>query len=198
MLSFIEEVPRIVTREALREIRDYDDLIEGARERAAQIVEQAEERAIEIEREAEVRGREKGEGDWLEALVRVRVRYGELEDEVREDMLDLSLAIAERLVGSALELDPTHIHGLVEQSLAPLRARRELDIVVHPDDLTEVVKGEDRYHVILENAAIRFSSDPRLQRGDCLITTERGRLDGRLSTRLEALRALLVPDSETP
>ena len=62
-----------------------------------------------------------------------------------------------------------------------LRRGRVLEVRVHPDDLALL-----REHAVAEEHW-QLLPDPALARGDCLLESERSRLDARVDTRLAAV-----------
>lgn len=158
----------------------------------------------EIEAAAYQEGRERGYEDGLNAgrdemhkqaarlrglIEQIARPLAQLDDEVERALVDLSCAVARRLLGEELQAAPERVLALARQALAALPADlRELRLFLHPDDAA-LVRGQ-----LLpppEVAEFRVLDDPQLARGDCRVHSESACLDARLDTRLALLAGAL-------
>lgn len=98
-----------------------------------------------------------------------------------DQVVELSLAVAERVIGERFERDPAHVRALVEDALQRVRRASDVRVRVHPDDVGA-----------LEHLEVELAADATLGRGDCVVETDLGEVDGRLSVRLDALRRVLL------
>ncbi|MFC3652657.1 FliH/SctL family protein [Dyella humi] len=112
-----------------------------------------------------------------------------LDDAVERELAQLATVIAQRVVTRELQLDPALIDRAVrEAAMALPSATRDLRVWVHPSDLDllrELAAAEPHW---------RFGANPALQRGDCVLESERSRLDARVSTRLAAVVDAVIGD----
>jgi len=116
----------------------------------------------------------------LEALCSAAARpLDALDDITEQELARLATVMARRVVGRELQLDPSLIEVAVREAAAALpSATRELRVWVHPDDLIllrELGATEPQW---------RLGAKPTLSRGDCMLESERSRLDARVDTRL--------------
>jgi flagellar assembly protein FliH len=119
----------------------------------------------------------------LDALCTAAARpLMQLDDATERELALLATVIAQRVVGRELRLDPSLIELTVREAAAALpAATRELRVWVNPGDLDllrELGAAEPHW---------RFGANPALSRGDCVLESERSRLDARVSTRLAAV-----------
>jgi flagellar biosynthesis/type III secretory pathway protein FliH len=106
-----------------------------------------------------------------------------------ERVLTVAVALAERLVGATLELDPTRIATLASGVLAEARGARRAIIHAHPVD-AEVL----RRHLTastLDAHAVTIESDEGLARGALRLHTDVGIIDAQLASRLDRLAEAL-------
>ncbi len=119
----------------------------------------------------------------LECVLNVLARpLEELDVRVEEEIVALVKAVAGQLVRRELNLDPSHIVGVIREGLAALpMSSEEPTIKLHPED-AEVV----RRCLSADGGARpwRIVADPLLPRGGCLVATADSQIDGRLETRL--------------
>ena len=105
-----------------------------------------------------------------------------LDDVTERELARLATVMARRVVARELQLDPSLIEQAVRAAAAALpSATRELRVWVHPDDLNilrELGASEPLW---------RLGAKPELSRGDCILESERSRLDARVDTRLAAV-----------
>lgn len=112
-----------------------------------------------------------------------------LDDVTERELALLATVMARRIVGRELQLDPSLIEQAVREAAAALpSATRELRVWVHPGDLDLLRElGAEEPHW-------RFGANPALTRGDCVLESERSRLDARVTTRLAAVVDAVLGD----
>ncbi|MGA0586407.1 FliH/SctL family protein [Dyella sp. KRB-257] len=105
-----------------------------------------------------------------------------LDDATEQELARLAVVIARRVLAHELATAPELIVQAVQQAARALpSATRALRVRVHPDDLALL-----REHAVAEEHW-QLLPDPALARGDCLLESERSRLDARVDTRLAAV-----------
>lgn len=119
----------------------------------------------------------------FEALLDAAARPLEVLDEATEqELARLATVIARRVVAHELATSPTLIVQAVQQAARALpAATREVRVRVHPDDLAVL-----RQHEVAEEHW-QLLPDPALAPGDCMLESDRSRLDARLDVRLAAV-----------
>lgn len=106
----------------------------------------------------------------------------ELDEQVEEELVGLSLAIARQLIRRELKTEPDQIVAVVRQAIQALPAyARKIQITMHPED-AEFVRKTLR----VEDARPRWEllEDPLLSRGGCRVETETSRIDATVENRL--------------
>ncbi|NGY06915.1 FliH/SctL family protein [Solimonas terrae] len=112
-----------------------------------------------------------------------------LDDEVERALVDLSCAVARRLLDDELQSAPERVQTLVRSALAALPSDlRDIRLYLHPDD-AKLVRGELQPPPEAEN--FRVFDDAKLARGDCRVQTESAYLDARLDARIALAAAAL-------
>ncbi|MEI7035942.1 flagellar assembly protein FliH [Fulvimonas yonginensis] len=112
---------------------------------------------------------------------------------VEQELAQLAVVIARRVIAHELAMQPERIVQAVRQAVAALpSATRELRVRLHPDDLAllrELEVTEAHWHLV---------ADPALQRGGCRLESERSRLDASLETRLSAVVDAVLGEEAAP
>lgn len=116
--------------------------------------------------------------------------FAELDREVEQQLVDLSLALARQLVRRELRIDPTQVIAIVREAVSVLPvSARDVRVHLHPEDAAIVRE----YLAPTENVrAWKLVEDPVMMRGGCQVVTSTSRVDARLETRLGKLVAELV------
>jgi type III secretion protein L len=165
---------RLTAERALEEAQTrIDALLRHAGEQADAAAERAR-REVQADADATLATR------WI-ALRQAEARRTEDRDRV----LALAVALAERLIGATLELDPTRIATLASGVLAEARGARRAVIHAHPID-AEVLRN----HLAASDVdpeSVVIEADERLARGALRLHTDVGIIDAQLASRLDRL-----------
>ena len=107
--------------------------------------------------------------------------------------LVLARKMAEKIIGRAVELDPSILGEIAGQALAASRARGGAVVLrVHPAELAAVERARAQWSQRLVVAAdVRVAADESVERHGCVVETPVGRLDASLQTQLDALERAL-------
>jgi flagellar assembly protein FliH len=116
---------------------------------------------------------------------------GMAESSVAEDLLALALAIAKKVLGQALAIDPKAILPLVHELLqAEPVLTGAPQLLLHPDDAALV---QEHMADDLKAAGWRIRADAHITRGGCRVLATGGERDASLETRWERVAAKLAP-----
>jgi len=114
----------------------------------------------------------------------------QLDNNVEQQLVSLSLAIAKQLVRREFKADPGEIIGVVHEALAVLPVgSQDVKVCLNPDDANLMREA------ILQTESDRNWSlvdDPGLMRGDCRILTKVSQIEATLEKRLTAVAAQLL------
>ena len=133
---------------------------------------------------------------WTRALEAFETARESMLSAAREEVVALSIEIAERVVRRAIANDPSVVLAQLEAVLDAVTRPARLCVRVHPDDL-ELARSE------LPGILERFErcrhaellADASLERGSCVATTEDGgRIDAGIGSQLARIVSELLPD----
>ena len=116
----------------------------------------------------------------IEEIGNLRAR---LRAEAERDLVRLALAIARRVLGRELTIDPEAIHGLVLGALDKVKAQDLCRVRVHPGQQAAVTECLRQ----AMTAAVEVVADPSCQPGTVILETERGSLDASVDSQLEEI-----------
>jgi flagellar assembly protein FliH len=139
---------------------------------------------------AEVREQNRARLARLDAICTQAARpLAELDAAVEEELTQLAVTVARRVIAHELATRPELIVQAVRQAAAALpAAERELRVHLHPDDLAllrELDAVEAHWQLV---------ADPALARGGCRLENGCSRLDASVETRLAAVIDAVLGD----
>jgi type III secretion protein L len=172
----------------VEDLRAIDEELFGLERAAREELERARVEAEQIRSRAREEGVELGLKECVTQIARARAEYGRLQARAEEDLVRLAFEVARRLVHHTLETRPEVVVSMVKEAMKSARGRRTLVVSVHPQDLEALQAARQELVESVEGVPVHFEAAPDLERGDCVIETESGRIDARLSTQIAVLR----------
>ncbi|ACV61604.1 flagellar assembly protein FliH [Desulfofarcimen acetoxidans DSM 771] len=197
---------------------EVQKILSATREKAAQILEQADEKAKQITEKAQQmyegahqEGFEKGYREGYDKAYRdarekvdaeaINVRNSAWEmlrsaeaerkitlSEIEEEVLALSVQIAEKLVAKQLDIDRETVLSIVQEAVLLLSDRDSFIIVANPADVEIIRQNKHMFMKFLTEAAgLKIIGDPDIDPGGCRVKTERGQIDSTLESRWQIL-----------
>lgn len=123
------------------------------------------------------------------AFVAAAARLDALRDQVlegaRQQMIELALQIARRVVGDHVSRVDVDIQPLLAQAVSQVADGVQATVRVHPSCCHMV----EAWMVQAPVRAVRVVADPSLQAGDVVVESDGGNVDGRLAPRLARAEA---------
>jgi flagellar assembly protein FliH len=120
---------------------------------------------------------------------------------VEPELVRLAVTIGEKIIAQELELRPEMVVNLVRNAMRRVRDREALRVSVNPHDLEQVrAAREDLISAVDGIKKLEVIEDRRVDRGGCIIESQNGTLDARISTQMEEInRALegVMPNGES-
>src|ERR1039457_504672 len=169
---------------------DSDDPPDS-RERLAQLQQQHEQRLHEARdagvREGEASGRQRAAAELqpvIDRLARSIEEIGGLAAEAEADLVQLSLAIARRVLRRELAIDPEALHGLVLGALEKLSGQEISRVRVHPAHVALVTES---LRLNSASAKVEVIADPSRELGTVVFETQRGNLDASVESQLQEI-----------
>jgi flagellar assembly protein FliH len=143
------------------------------------------ESAAQEQAAARVDAAAKGLAQAMQELGQARRK---LRRDAEEDLVRLAVAIARRILGRELSVDPEAVLGIVKAALDKLDSREVDRMRLNPEDALVARKhleasGARRFEIV---------EDERLERGAVVVETARGSLDASAETQLAEIERGLV------
>lgn len=128
---------------------------------------------------------------WQQLMNHLAQPLAALDAAVEEELLGVTLAVAQRVIQSELKADPGHVLATVRQACAALPlASRHIRLHLHPEDAHLVTESLPAHG----EAQWQLLEDATISRGGCLLDSGSTHVDARLETRLDDAVATLAGD----
>ena len=114
----------------------------------------------------------------------INAQQRDLLHQSQRELVGLSLAIAERVIRTRIEADPTIVQPIIAAAVERAGRRRRLVVRLNPVD-----------HAALKPAdteSVAYAADPAVTRGGCRVVSETSEVDAQIETQLQALREALL------
>jgi len=161
------------------EVPDPEAVVDAARaEGRSEAAAAAQETIDALTAELEVLRREKALA--AELLDGVETLRRDALAQASQDLTDLALAMARRVVGDSIAMDPSALLGIVTRALDRLPGEDIVTVRVRPEDL-QMLEGRLR-----SRRAVKLLTDPDLE-GGCLLEADFGMVDASLEAAMEGL-----------
>lgn len=169
------------------------ELVQKAEQQAADIVAKATQERDRVLGEARDQGYQEGLAKATEWIVKAKDAHQRTMESGKNELKLLSIKIAEKIIGKALEVDPELIVDIVTQAIRTLRQQKNVTLRCNEEDF-EVLKKHEREFIehLGQGGALTLVPDSKIQRGGCLVESEIGVVDARLDTQLKTLQKIIM------
>ncbi len=128
-----------------------------------------------------------------ECLMEARSRSKEIVAASEQKIVELSVAVAERLVHKQLEIDPEAITGIVRETLNILNGGEQVEIYVNPNDHDVCLEQrENLKEEFTEIIKLDLVADERVPSGSCRVESESGVAEYLLGEEKKQLEQMLL------
>ena len=121
-----------------------------------------------------------------QAVADVHAQQAEAAEQLERRSVELGLALARKIIGGALEVEPERVLEAVTGALRGIVERERVTVLVNPDDLEIVREAMDNLKASLGGIEhCEVQAERRVGRGGCIVRTPVGDVDARVETKLE-------------
>lgn len=123
-------------------------------------------------------------------IARLNQFYANIFAEHSEQIAKLSIGIAKKILAQKVENGDYEIESIVKETLNNAPGHQDLIVHLNPDDLVQLEK-------LKQNGAgdpfagIKFISDPKIGRAECLLETPKGIIESLIDEHLEQIGSAL-------
>ena len=121
-----------------------------------------------------------------DAIATVQLHQARWLSNTEEHIAALAVAVARHVLTREVTADATHVRALVAEALSQYPLDSQIVVRLNPDDIAAC-----NTVVVTDNAGraadVRWTADPQVVRGGCLVEGRERVIDGRIDTLLERL-----------
>jgi len=203
--SAAEAAPIEIPREILEEKLEYgkEELINYAKTEAEEILKKAMEESASIREQAKEQGFEDAKRmaeetasdkvkEAMETLNQAAIERRKIIKDAESEILRLALKVAEQIIRSEVSLHRDVSLNIVSDAISRVSDREQVIVRVNRDDLEYIKKYKDRIGSVVDGIkSLSIVEDSAVEAGGCVIETNLGYVDARISTKLTALEEAL-------
>lgn len=199
----LQQAREQITMEMERLKADSEREIERGKFEAEKMIKEAELKVSEIEHEAYKKGydagREEGYKEGQAEVMRLIDRLGtvvstavDIRDEIIRSseklMTEMILMIARKIIKDEIVERREVVINNIKEAIKRVKDRDRIDIRVNFADLDMTTAHKDELIKMMESLKkVNIYEDSRVERGGCIIETDVGAIDARISTQLDAI-----------
>lgn len=189
---------------------EAESILQAARLDAERVLAEAREQAKILQEAGYEAGRQQGYRDgWQDAQQkteeelreaqslchRLRLKDKELLEQSQKEVLQLALAVSERVIGLKLSSEDAAVQAALRQVLKAAQGAREGLLRVSAKDFLHIWDRRQEWRSLLPGLHdLKIEHDPALQPGDLIFMTNHGTIDARVAVVQEEVAAQLLPD----
>ncbi|MCE9592233.1 MAG: hypothetical protein K8S99_17140 [Planctomycetes bacterium] len=131
---------------------------------------------------------------WTATLRDWETQRDAIEREARQSIVDIALAVAEKLVHRIIEVDASVIVEQVAQTLTYILQPMDVTVRISPQDREVLEQAMPELQTEFSHlTSIRLIQDPNLSPGGCIVSYGQGQVDASINTQLSRLVELMLP-----
>ncbi len=162
-------------------------IIEDAERLAKSKLEEVNNVIVEIKRQAYFEGFKHG---FLKAINFIRQAKGHYIESIKkskDDLVELSLRISEKIVAEEIRIEPEHVIAIVKKVIKEACIGKGMKMRVSKSDYNLIV-GDRELIEEAEKVGIVIILDNEMEEGGCILEGEDGMIDARIKTRFNYIR----------
>ena len=113
---------------------------------------------------------------------------------IQEDLADLALKIAEKLIKREVSADKTIVLSIISDVIKEIgKDEKHIIIKIHPDEAEEVrMNLPNLFPSLQSEVRMLIEADDTVELGSCIVETKNGLVDARFSTQLDILQNAFI------
>ncbi len=179
---------KVIPKEQYSKLLSAQDLIEKAKQEQKDHQLHLEEEKEKALKKAREEGYQEGLEQFNEHLFLFNDKLKSLQLKMQTSMLPLVLKATKKIIGETLATNPELITDIVIQSIKSVSSCRMVKILLNKQDIDLIENKKETIKEHLENLdTLEIEERSDLNRGDCMIQTEKGVLNATLENQYRAL-----------
>lgn len=187
-------------------------MLDEAKQKAEEIIVQANQAALEIKEKTCKEASEKGYAEghdhgYKAAREEMEIEVNKANEKAQriisfaendakdavlkaeKQIVDIALAIAQKVIPQHMIDTPQLICPLVRDALEKVKDQSLIKVKVAPGDYELVLMAKNEFQTVLESdSQLEITPDSTIEPGGCIVESDNGNVDARLSTKMEAVK----------
>jgi type III secretion protein L len=182
-----------ITKEAHEASLEAKQIIAKAQEQAAQLLDDARREKETVLAESTERGYTAGLDQWNDALADAWKQREDFLAKHEAELVKLAVAIARRIIGPSLEMNPGTVLQTAKEALRGVRSERRIIIKVNPSDEDALREQAASLKMLgAEMGELVIIGNPSIEPGGCIVESDLGVIDAQISTQLASIENALL------
>ncbi len=186
---------------------ESENVLNASKVKSDDILKETEDKKEEIIKKAYKEGFDKGHQDSfdsykpilektlakLEQIISQAInKRNEIIESSEKQLSDISITIAKKIIKSISESDQSIIIRNVTESIRKIKGKTRITIRVNINDLELITHHKDEFYQMLNNIEqVNILEDPNIERGGCVIETDFGEIDARISSQFNKIESAI-------
>ena len=186
---------------------ESEKVLNASKVKSDDILKETEAKKEEIIKKAHKEGFDKGHQDSfnnykptlektlvkLEQIISQAInKRNEIIESSEKQLGDISIAIAKKVIKSISESDQSIIIRNVTEAIRKIKGKTRITIRININDLELITHHKDEFHQMLNNIEqVNILEDPNIERGGCVIETDFGEIDARISSQFNKIETAI-------
>ena len=194
----LESVPSSLQKYIISYIENYKNKTKKEfEEKERSVFEQAKQKGysegFERGRREALKSAEEGVKNIFNAAESIKRFKNELYEDVKKDVVGLSLKIAETIIKSKIAADDSLLLNIIASAVNRSSDAVNFTVCLNPSDYNVLNKNPDALKdFIAKEADVNFIPDTNLPPGGVVIKTDFGEIDARISTQIERIKNMFT------
>jgi len=148
-------------------------------------------------------GISKGKDEYRDAIESIKKLANEVLSqresvlqETESDLIELVISIAEKVINEKISKNEV-VYNNVKKALEYAINSESILVRINPEDLATLGKYREEFLTIVgESTSFEIIEDENIDKGGCVLDTNLGQIDARISSQMEVIKGSLKPDRE--
>ena len=183
---------KIIRKDEFEELLSAKELLQKSEKECKQVLDEAHKECALIKEKAKEEGFQEGLNIFNEQMLLFEDKLKMLKHELQKAVLPLVLKSTKKIIGEELKQNPESILSIVMQSIKSVIQSKIVKLYVNASDLEYLESEKEllkKNFERLESFQIEKRDD--IEKGSCIIETERGILNATLENQYRALERAL-------
>jgi flagellar assembly protein FliH len=105
-----------------------------------------------------------------------------------KEAVDLSLAIAKKIVGNEVSINKKFVVNIVREAMKKVEGHEKIKIILNPSEIDVLNDAKNEIETMLTCMdKIEFETNPSISKGGCIVKTDIADIDARLEKQLQVI-----------